>query len=245
MESLKSKLPNSQPDAYTEAETIGDAVYGALAQALVQGELKPGERVKIRELAATMGTSVTPVRDAVRQLVQDGALEMRSPRDIRVSSISREEYIEIREIRIELEGMAAAAAASKATAEDLAVLSDLIARNEQALRERRFADAVRLNYAFHFEYCRLAEMPNLLAILKRLWLKMGPLIAESYAAGGRHMVDHHYPLIDALRRKDGRAARIAVQTDIVSGGEAILRATRPKEKLIYQRQGHPARGVAR
>lgn len=205
-----------------DGEPMGKVVYNKLSDALMQGQLQPDERLRIRDLAQLMQTSVTPVRDAVLQLVQEGALVMRSPRDIRVRRVARKEYLEIRDIRVELEGMAAAAAAESVQPADIALLQSLMLENEQALTQGRFVDAVRLNQAFHFEYCRLADMPTLLEILNKLWLKMGPLIAQSYVQGGRDMVDHHYPLIEALLRKDSRAARIAVQTDIISGGKSIL-----------------------
>ncbi len=203
-----------------DGEPMGKVVYNRLSDALMQGRLQPDARLKIRDIAQVMQTSVTPVRDAVLQLVQEGALVMRSPRDIRVRRIGRKEYLEIRDIRVELEGMAAAAAAERSN--DVTLLQSLMLENEQALVQGRFVDAVRLNQAFHFEYCRLADMPTLLEILNKLWIKMGPLIAQSYVQGGRDMVDHHYPLIEAMLRKDARAARIAVQTDIISGGKSIL-----------------------
>lgn len=205
-----------------DGESVGKSVYNKLSNALMQGQLNPDERLKIRDLAQLMQTSVTPVRDAVLQLVQEGALVMRSPRDIRVRRVARKEYLEIRDIRVELEGMAAGAAAESVQSNDIALLQSLILENENAIGQGRFVDAVRLNQAFHFEYCRLAGMPTLLDILNKLWIKMGPLIAQSYVQGGRDMVDYHYPLIEALLRNDSRAARIAVQTDIISGGKSIL-----------------------
>lgn len=205
-----------------DSSSRGQWVYRQLSDSLIQGRLKPDDRLKIRDLAEAMGTSVTPVRDAVQQLVHQGVLVMRSPRDIRVARIGRQEYLEIRDIRIELEGMAAAAAVPKATESDIQRLQELITLNEQALQAGRTVDAVMLNQQFHFEYCRLAAMPNLLEILRALWLKMGPLIAQSYEAGGRDMVEHHYPLIQAFKNKDARAARLAVQNDIIGGGRTIF-----------------------
>ncbi|MFT4268530.1 MAG: GntR family transcriptional regulator [Xenophilus sp.] len=204
-------------------ENKGELIYAQLSQALIKGVLLPSERLKIRGLAVRMGTSVTPVRDAILRLVQDGALIMLSPRDIRVRSLSLEEYLEIRSIRVELEGMAAARAATQATAEDVKRLRTQMADNERALHENRLADAIALNQDFHFELCRIARMPLLVDILQRLWLKMGPLIAQSYDDGGRHMIDHHYPVVDAIARGDTQAARVAMQTDILSGGQAILK----------------------
>ncbi len=197
-------------------------IYNQLSDSLIEGRLKPNDRLKLRELAQDFDTSVTPVRDALQQLVQQGVLVMKSPRDIRVASISRAEYIEIRDIRVELEGMAAAAAAAMATTEDVQRLRSLITLNENALEEHRYLDAVKLNQRFHFEYCRIANMPTLLGILRGLWLKGGPLIAQSYEDGGRDMIEHHYPLIHALEEHDARAAKLAVQSDIISGGRAIL-----------------------
>jgi len=208
---------------------MGSQVYLILSLALIEGRLKPGERLRIRELAEEMGTSVTPVRDAILRLVQDGALIMRSARDIRVKQISLAEYLEIRDIRLELEGMAAARAAEKATPADVERLERLITENEDAIKRDELITATGLNQRFHFEYCKIADMPILLEILRRLWLKMGPLIAEVYSDGGRDMIDGHYALIEAMRNKDGQAARIAVQTDILSGGQAILELKRRQE----------------
>lgn len=203
-------------------ENKGSQVYELISAALIEGRLKPYERIRIRELAEEIGVSVTPVRDAVLRLVQDGALIMRSPRDIRVNQISLEEYLEIRDIRLELEGMAAARAAENASEADIKRLLQLIYENEIALNNNDLTSAIGLNQRFHFEYCQSAKMPILLDILRKLWLKMGPLIAEVYKEGGRDMIDGHYDLINAMKNRDGQAARIAVQNDILSGGQVIL-----------------------
>ena len=71
-----------------ESDHLWQRAYLELRTALADGRYHPGERVRLRDLAEELGTSVTPVREAVLQLVNDGALELRSPRDIRVRSIS-------------------------------------------------------------------------------------------------------------------------------------------------------------
>lgn len=218
-------LPLPQTEARFSAmqyESMGKRVYTKICSALMEGQLRPGDRLRIRELAAELGTSITPVRDGVLRLVQDGALTMRSARDIRVAEVTLPEYLEIRDIRLELEGMAAARAAEVATAEDIVRMEALIEQNEQALAAGDVLAAISLNQHFHFEYCRIANMPVLLSILERLWLKMGPLIAQCYTAGGRDMIDGHYSLLAAMRNRDSQAARVAVQTDILSGGQVIL-----------------------
>jgi len=201
---------------------LGEAVYQRIADALVKGVLRLGERLKIRDVAQEMGTSVTPVRDAILRLVQDGALVQRSPRDMRVPVLRQDEYLEIRRIRLELEGLAAEDAASKATIEDIARLASILADNECAFAEGRLEEAIALNQVFHFALAEIAGLSQLRDILQRLWLKMGPVISAAYERGGRTMIDDHYAVLDAIRQKDAAAARQAICRDILSGGDVIL-----------------------
>ena len=90
---------------------LGKSVYAMLRDALAAGRFQPNDRLRIRELALQLGTSVTPVRDAMLQLVQEEALVLRSPRDFRIPVLSVARYLEIRALRLELEGLGAAEAA--------------------------------------------------------------------------------------------------------------------------------------
>lgn len=213
-----------RPPAFDAIEHVrlGEAVYQRIAEALVRGELRPGDRLKIRDIAEEMGTSVTPVRDAILRLVQDGALVQRSPRDIRVPVLEREEYLEIRRIRLELEGLAAEDAARKATLDDIGRLAAILTDNERAFAEGCLDEAVALNQVFHFALAEIAGLGQLRAILHRLWLKMGPVISAAYERGGRTMIDHHHAVLDAVRRADPAGARAAIQQDIACGGDVIL-----------------------
>ena len=75
--------------------SLGDAIYQRLSQDLVSGKLRPNEKVTIRGLAERLGTSSTPVRDAVQRLLRDEALEQRSMRDVRVPVPTKAQYLEI------------------------------------------------------------------------------------------------------------------------------------------------------
>lgn len=231
----KSIIKSTSFDAL-QYENMGERVYAELATALMEGKLKPNDKLRIRDLAADLGTSVTPVRDAIIRLVQDGALIMKSPRDIRVVEINLEQYLEIRDIRLKLEGMAAARVAEHCTKDDIKKMERLIEENEQAILSGDMQMASRLNQQFHFEYCRISKMPILNGILERLWLKMGPLIAQCYAEGGRDMIDGHYALLKAMINKDSEAARIAVQTDILNGGQVILELKKKEGKHILKQK---------
>jgi DNA-binding GntR family transcriptional regulator len=202
--------------------SLGDSIYRRLSESLVQGVLAPEERLKIRDIAARMGTSVTPVRDAMLRLVQERALYLRSPRDIRVRSVGIDEYLEIRGIRIELEGQAAAAAAARATESDIRRLDRLVRENARALRAGDRPLATELNQRFHFEIIRIADRPVTADILRRLWLSLGPWMTKNYAMDSPMMIEFHFAAVKAIRARDAAAARAAMHNDILIAGGAIL-----------------------
>lgn len=202
-------------------ESLSNTVYAALCDALIQGRFQPGDRLKIRDLAGQLGTSVTPIRDAILRLAHDEAIVFRSARDIRIPEVGEDRYLEIRAIRIRLEALAAETAAQLATRADIDALETILRDNEEALKSGDRLAGTRFNQAFHLALPKIARLPVLDGILRRIWLQMGPLIADSYLQGGRAMVDYHYPVIEALRRHDPAAAASAIVDDIVLGGKAI------------------------
>jgi DNA-binding GntR family transcriptional regulator len=214
-----------QPDfslAALEKENLGETVYNRLAEALMKGRFAPDARLTIRDLAQSLGTSVTPVRDAILRLIQDDALVQKSAREVRVPVITPDRYREIRMIRLKLEGLAARETALRARPEDVVRLRNLVERNEQALAACDWAVALELNQTFHFALADIAGLPLLRGILHRLWLQMGPLIAEAYQPGGRVMIDHHHELVKAVEAGDPDAAERAIESDIGDAGSIIL-----------------------
>jgi DNA-binding GntR family transcriptional regulator len=188
----------------------------------MKGRFAPDARLTIRDLAQSLGTSVTPVRDAILRLIQDDALVQKSAREVRVPVITPDRYREIRMIRLKLEGLAARETALRARPEDVVRLRNLVERNEQALAACDWAVALELNQTFHFALADIAGLPLLRGILHRLWLQMGPLIAEAYQPGGRVMIDHHHELVKAVEAGDPDAAERAIESDIGDAGSIIL-----------------------
>lgn len=205
-----------------EHDNLGEVVYGRLCDALIKGRFAPGARLTIRDLAQSLGTSVTPVRDAILRLIQDEALVQKSAREVRVPVMTLERYLEIRQIRMKLEGLAAREAALKAEANNMARLADLIARNESAIAEQDWSAALELNQTFHFALAEIANMNVLRGILGRLWLQMGPMIAASYQHGGRAMIDHHHVILAAIEARDPDKAERAIVDDIRGASSAII-----------------------
>ncbi len=209
--------------------SLNAQVYDCLRTELLEGRLRPYQRLKIRDLATALNVSETPVREAVMQLVRERALLLQSNRALTVPRLSTAQYLELRRIRLELEGLAAEEAAERATAEDIATLETLhaalLAAEAGAEDMAVAAEAVRLNWHFHSRIYRAAAMPELFGMIQGLWLRTSPLLAYLYPHApptypGRH---RHLDMLDALRSRDGAALRAAVQADTLEGGARLLR----------------------
>ncbi|MBT8767280.1 GntR family transcriptional regulator [Metapseudomonas boanensis] len=202
---------------------LGSSVYALLREALITGRFKPDDKLRIRDLAQQLGTSVTPVRDAILQLAKEQALVLKTPKDIRVPVLGKEQYLEIRSIRLALEGLAAETAATRATAQELALLEDNINANLRAIKSGDFVEALKLNQAFHFALADIAAMPLLRSFLDSLWMRTGPLIAQAYHNFSEQIaIEHHWEVLGALKKGDGVASRAAICADILDGNEHLL-----------------------
>jgi DNA-binding GntR family transcriptional regulator len=207
-----------------EPASLGGNVYAHLRDSLISGQLKPNDRLRIRELAEQFGTSVTPVRDAILRLCKEKVLEMRTARDIRVPVLDVAQYDEIYRLRLELEGMAAALAVANIDATGVAELTRQVDANHRAIAAGDMANAMKLNQQFHFALVALAESPLLEHFIDSLWMRAGPVIALAYRAfSERVAIQHHWEVLEALEARDAEAARAAIRRDIEDGYEMMTR----------------------
>ena len=202
--------------------SLYETVYSQIALALIEGQLQPDDKVRIRALADQLGVSVTPVRDALLRLVKQGALEMRGLKDIRVPRMRIDQLQEVHLIRLRIEGLAAQLAASRIDRTSEVLLTRILEENETARTNGDRVAAVKLNRLFHAEIAKIAGMPTLQELIENMWLRMGPLIAAVYNAGGRAMISYHYEILEALRKRDPVAAEAAIQADINATAEILL-----------------------
>src|SRR4051794_17724767 len=199
-------------------------VYHQLRSALMEGRYWPGHRLKIRELAAAMGVSETPVREAVMQLVCEKGLVMEAARSITVADLTLAQYLELRDIRLHLEGMAAKAAAARIPKRTITVLARLHDDLIESEESERWFDAVHANWTFHHTLYQAAERPELLAIIESIWLRNGPLVNYLYPHARptyRHR-HQHVCVLEALRSRDPEAVETAIQADMIEGGTLLL-----------------------
>ncbi|QIU88847.1 GntR family transcriptional regulator [Yokenella regensburgei] len=196
-----------------------------LKSALIIGALKPGARLVTKDIAEQLGTSITPVREALLRLVSSGALQATPAQAFLVPEVTLERYREINAIRKKLEGMAASAAALLMTADKLRELRGLADEFQRAVGNSDIEQTLQANYRFRFRLYHYAEMPTLTALIEQLWVRIGP--SFNYLHPQPEMVFHgsdfYQELLAALEKKDETASYQAICSAIDQGAAVLQR----------------------
>ena len=214
-------------------ETQREWVYHKIRLALMSGRYQPGEKVTIAQLTDALGVSMTPVREALRRLAAERALEMNPNRSVTVPKLSLQEVLEVRQIREQMEGFTARLAARRINPAQLERLAR-IGRNLEKARARGDARQIMLlNEKFHFSLYQAAGLRVLTEIIATLWLQSAPTLNVLFRPEniGRYPLSeqnrHNRALLRALRTRDGRAAARAVAAEIAVGSRVLRRLMAP------------------
>ncbi len=229
--------------------TLRDRAYEGLRGLLIAGQLAPGEKLSVRQLAMGLGMSPMPVREAVQRLVAERALEVRPQSAVRVPLMTRAHFIELTTIRFNLEGMAAQVAARKIRLVELARVRRYHERFRDSARRAKpnTSAVIRFNQQLHFAIYQSARMPTLLRLIETLWLRVGPILILDLRSNPRRLHtlaahECHEHLVAALERRDGDAARRALVSDIESAAAYILSLDRlPGPPVAASALGEAAR----
>jgi DNA-binding GntR family transcriptional regulator len=188
------------------------------------GQYEPGSKLNIRKLAASYDMSPTPVREAIFQLVREGALELRLGHQPRIPVLSIPQYINIRETRAPLERLATELSAARIGAGDIEELKRLHELFVECEKKQRFKEALAANQEFHFTIYRASGNDVLVRVIENLWLLAGPFVNNQYPLDeeAAPRVHPHVLIIDALTRSSPAEAGELVVRDLREGSYVIL-----------------------
>jgi DNA-binding GntR family transcriptional regulator len=223
MTDAKSAMPEF---SRVDKDTLHERVYGELRTALMTGRFLPGQSVTIRALADAFGTSAMPVREALRRLVAEQALEILPNRSVIVPRMTRARLEDLRRVRVAIEGMAAEQAAAHITAEELDKLQALLDEMRAKVKEGGAHGYLSQNQDFHFTIYAAARSAVLLPIIESLWLQIGPVltvISADLKLSAIFAEKHHTKALTALRRGNGASARAAIAGDISEAADYLLK----------------------
>lgn len=203
--------------------SLSDRAYQEIRSALMRSRLKPGERLLLRPLSGQLGLSATPVREALLRLVSEQALVLDERGTAMVPVLDRASLLEIRDLRVDLEGRAAARAAEIGSEEEIRTLEEIHQGIVQGCAVADYQTALELNERFHFTLCAMGRLPAVYQFVASLWMRCGPILSHLYDNGVMEWEVHpHERIIEGLRRRDGEMVRQAVAEDIVRGGQELL-----------------------
>jgi DNA-binding GntR family transcriptional regulator len=213
------KPPEDEAVYQHQPNRLGEVAYRNLKERLIRGAFLPGDRLTVRAVSQMLEVSSTPARDAINRLVVDGALVYSGPKTVIVPYLRLSDLEEITQMRVALEGLAAALAVKTASDATIAELDLIQAKIDAALDDRRYFDALWHNKEFHFTIYRLTNMPYLLQTIEALWLRVGASFNNLYPGFSetRYGAHNHRSAMEALAEKDPSAARGAIESDIRDG----------------------------
>jgi DNA-binding GntR family transcriptional regulator len=218
-------------------QTKADHAYYFLRQQIARGALPAGEPINQEELAASMGISVTPLREAIRRLAAEGFVVLAAHRDARVAPLSAEEARSLSEMRIPLESLAASLAAERIDAVQRETLAAL-AEELEPLGENASEHALDVHRRFHAAIWDAAHNEPLTATLDLLWDRADRYrrhgLSEIRGTGATRTADYeqHFELRDLVLagERDGAAdlMRRHIELSLLSlGPAAVARADGP------------------
>lgn len=221
--------PAYREDLQDSDGTLAGRVYRHLAERLIAGRFAPGDRFSLRAVAEALGVSMMPVREAVLKLGAEGALLVSPKRAVAVPFMTASRFADLTRVRVEIEGFAASLCAAQVSPAALAEIRAAEAAFRAMSEEKApdLASAVELNQAFHFAIYRAAASPELLAVIERLWLRVGPIINLDLRENPERLklgdaVRFHAAALKAIEAGDGAGARAAIASDIANAARFIL-----------------------
>ncbi|ATF19967.1 GntR family transcriptional regulator [Phaeobacter gallaeciensis] len=217
----------SQPDASSVSQPTAklpahETVYQTLRGQILFGDLAPGQAVTIQGLVESLGAGMTPVREAIRRLISDGALVFQGNRRVSVPMLRESDLSELIYARKTIECQLARLATERVTPADISALEAIDTALDQAISAGDVAGYLVQNYQFHTRLYAHADAPILTDLADRLWLRFGPsLRVVCGRLGTQSFPDRHKDILEALNRKDADLAALAMERDVAQGMDQV------------------------
>ncbi len=199
-------------------ETVQEFAFRRLRHAIMTGRFPPGLAVTIRGLAELLDVSAMPVREAMRRLVAERALDLLDNRRVRVPEMTEARFEALIAARILLECEAARQALPHISQGDLADLRRLDAAADEVFAKGDVERTIEANFAFHRHLYSLAPSDALMPLIESIWLQIGPFMrAALTGATVYNRADRHHEALAAIAAKDARGLARAIEADVRDG----------------------------
>jgi DNA-binding GntR family transcriptional regulator len=211
---------------------LRDHVYTSIKNAIITAQREPNERLIEETIAADMGTSRTPVREALQKLEKEGLIFRRPQTGFVVKGIAEEEVEDILDLQCLLEGHTGRLAESRITEDELRSLNDLISRQEDCLMNSDTETFIRLDGEFHDALHRAAKNARLYDLVQGLRdsIDRYRIIVFRSQAGLHLSVKDHKEMVSLMRTKNGRKIEKLIRTHLIRGKSILKKTIRRQRK---------------
>ena len=210
---------------------LRDVVFNTLRQAILRGELKPGERLMEIQLANKLGVSRTPIREAIRMLEQEGLAVTIPRKGAEVAKMTEKDMEDVLQIRLSLEALAVRLSCENITPAALQELKVAMEDFEEKTKSSPFVERAKADVKFHEILYKASNNPKLQQLLSNLREQMYRYRVEYLKDDGIYprLIEEHQKMYDALKAKDQELAVSYVEKHLHNQAEAVKKIIREQE----------------
>jgi DNA-binding GntR family transcriptional regulator len=210
---------------------LREVVFNTLREAIILGELRPGERLMEVQLAEQMGVSRTPVREAIRKLELEGLVDMLPRRGAQVADLSVKDIIDVLEVRAALDGLATELSAERITQEEIKELEHALAQFNTYVGKENLQGTIKKDVEFHDIIYRSSRNEKLIQIssnLREQVHRFRVIYLKDFSSSGE-IAKEHKEILEAIINKDSEAARQFAHKHIKNQEVAIVKSLKKHE----------------
>ena len=224
---MAQRLPQIQLDVF---KPLRELVTDNIRQAIINGDFPPGMRLMELQLAADLGVSRTPIREAIRKLELEGLIVMIPRRGAYVANFSIKDINEVYEIRTALDVLSAGLAAERINEEELEEMERRLISMRPAIDAMDIPKIAEEDSAFHDVIYKASRNERLISIISNLREQINSIRSKSMLYPGRltDMMEEHRAIVDAIAQGNPEAAEKAVQTHMENAERTLLKVIEEK-----------------
>ncbi|MDF2821503.1 MAG: GntR family transcriptional regulator [Clostridiales bacterium] len=203
---------------------LRDVVFNTLRQAILKGELAPGERLMEKQLADRMGVSRTPIREAIRKLELEGLVVMIARKGAEVARITEKDLKDVLEVRCALEELAVKIACDKMSDKNVARLRKTIEDFKEAVIKKNVGKIIDKDVEFHDIIFESTENDKLIQIVNNLREQFYRYRVEHIRKSTDHseLLAEHLEIVKAISEKNVKVAMEAARAHIINQETTVI-----------------------
>jgi DNA-binding GntR family transcriptional regulator len=213
---------------FNDYKPLREVIFNTLRKAIINGELKPEERLMEEHLANKMGVSRTPVREAIRKLELEGLVKMVPRKGARVADLSAKDIMDVLEIRASLDGLATSLSAERIQDNELKELNNVRIQFMNYVEKKNLQGSIKKDVEFHDIIYRSSRNDKLIQIISNLreHVQRFRVIYLKDFCSSKELIREHMDIYEAIRSRSPEKAGLMAQRHIRNQEETILKAIR-------------------